>query len=71
MIWLDFRAEKLLVLNRNLQTPEIEDGVRVNIAPLQLNDLLAINVLAESDAKKAVEDLREWGRCRLFEILVA
>lgn len=40
--------------------PDIDDGVRANIAPLQLAGVLAAPVLAESDAKKAISDLKEW-----------
>jgi len=39
---------------------DINDGVRVNIAPLQLAGLLASDVLKEADAKKALADRARW-----------
>lgn len=64
---LEDRLEDLKELETKLDSliqsgydPEIDDGVRVNIAPLQLNGLLAANVLSDSDAKKAIQDLKEW-----------
>lgn len=40
--------------------PDINDGVRVNIAPLQKAGLLASDVLAKKDIDKAIEDRAEW-----------
>ncbi|NIM13882.1 MAG: BREX-1 system adenine-specific DNA-methyltransferase PglX [Candidatus Aminicenantes bacterium] len=40
--------------------PDINDGVRVNIAPLQKAGLLAADVLAKKDAAKAIDDRAEW-----------
>jgi hypothetical protein len=40
--------------------PDINDGVRVNIAPLQKAGLLAADVLAKKDLDKAIEDRGEW-----------
>jgi hypothetical protein len=40
--------------------PDISDGVRVNIAPLQRAGLLAADVLAPKDVEKAIADRAEW-----------
>jgi hypothetical protein len=40
--------------------PNLSDGVRVNIAPLQRVGLLAGNVLAPKDVEKAIADRSEW-----------
>ena len=40
--------------------PDINDGVRVNIAPLQQAGLLVLNVLAQKDVVKAIENRTEW-----------
>jgi hypothetical protein len=40
--------------------PDINDGVRVNIAPLQKAGVLARDVLAAKDVDKASEDRAEW-----------
>jgi hypothetical protein len=40
--------------------PDINDGVRVNIAPLQKSGLLAADVLAAKDLDKAISDRAEW-----------
>jgi hypothetical protein len=39
---------------------DINDGVRVNIAPLQLAGLLAGDVLKAADAKKSIADRARW-----------
>lgn len=39
---------------------DLNDGVRVNIAPVQLAGVLAANVLKEADAKKALVDRVRW-----------
>lgn len=39
---------------------DINDGVRVNIAPLQLAGLVAADVLRPADARKAVADRARW-----------
>lgn len=39
---------------------DLNDGVRVNIAPLQLAGVLASDVLKEADAKKALADRARW-----------
>ena len=40
--------------------PDLNDGVRVNVAPLQRAGLLAIEVLAAKDVEKAIADRAEW-----------
>lgn len=40
--------------------PDLNDGVRVNIAPLQRAGLLAADVLAAKDVDKAIADRAEW-----------
>ena len=44
----------------SLYAPDINDGVRVNIAPLQKAGLLAADVLAAKDLDKAIADRAEW-----------
>lgn len=43
-----------------LYYPDINDGVRVNIAPLQKAGLLAADVLAGKDVNKAISDRASW-----------
>lgn len=40
--------------------PDLNDGVRVNVAPLQKAGLLAADVLAAKDTEKAISDRAEW-----------
>ena len=40
--------------------PDLNDGVRVNIAPLQKAGLLAADVLNTKDVDKAIADRAEW-----------
>ena len=40
--------------------PDINDGVRVNIAPIQKAGLLHADVLDAKDADKAIADRAEW-----------
>ena len=40
--------------------PDLNDGVRVNIAPLQKAGLLAADVLAKKDLDQAIADRAEW-----------
>jgi hypothetical protein len=40
--------------------PDLNDGVRVNLAPLQRAGLLAADVLGAKDAEKSVADRAEW-----------
>ena len=41
-------------------TPDVNDGVRVNVAPLQKAGLLAGDVIAKKDVEKAIADRAEW-----------
>jgi SAM-dependent methyltransferase len=40
--------------------PDLNNGVRINVAPLQRAGLLAIDVLAAKDVEKAIADRAEW-----------
>jgi hypothetical protein len=40
--------------------PDLNDGVRVNVAPLQRAELLAVDVLAAKDVEKAIADRASW-----------
>ncbi len=51
--------EAFLVQERRYD-PDLNDGVRVNIAPLQRAGLLAADVLASKDIEKAIADRAEW-----------
>lgn len=48
------------IQQESLYAPDLNDGVRVNIAPLQWAGLLAADVLAAKDLDKAVADRAEW-----------
>ena len=48
------------VAQESLYAPDINDGVRVNIAPLEKADLLAAEVLASKDLEKAIADRAAW-----------
>lgn len=48
------------IAQESLYAPDINDGVRVNIAPLQKAGLLAADVLAKKDLDKAIADRAEW-----------
>jgi hypothetical protein len=48
------------IAHESLYAPDINDGVRVNIAPLQKAGLLAADVLAAKDLDKAIADRAEW-----------
>lgn len=49
-----------LVAQESAYAPDINDGVRVNIAPLQKAGLLAADVLAKKDIDKAIADRAAW-----------
>jgi hypothetical protein len=48
------------IAQESLYAPDINDGVRVNIAPLQRASILAADVLAAKDLDKAIADRAEW-----------
>lgn len=48
------------IAQESLYAPDINDGVRVNIAPLQKAGLLAVDVLAAKDVDKAISDRAHW-----------
>jgi hypothetical protein len=48
------------VAQESAYAPDINDGVRVNIAPLQKEGLLHADVLDFKDAEKAIADRAEW-----------
>ncbi|RLS73002.1 MAG: hypothetical protein DWH99_04680 [Planctomycetota bacterium] len=48
------------IAQESLYAPDINDGVRVNIAPLQKAGVLAADVLAPKDVDKAIADRAEW-----------
>jgi hypothetical protein len=49
-----------LIAQESAYHPDINDGVRVNIAPLQKAGLLAADVLAKKDLDKAIADRAQW-----------
>lgn len=48
------------LLQEQRYDPDINDGVRVNIAPLQKAGLLTADVIAKKDLEKAISDRAEW-----------
>jgi hypothetical protein len=48
------------IAQESAYAPDINDGVRVNIAPLQKAGLLHTDVLDSKDADKAIADRAEW-----------
>lgn len=48
------------VAQESAYIPDLNDGVRVNIAPLQKAGILAADVLAAKDVDKAIADRAEW-----------
>jgi hypothetical protein len=48
------------IAQESLYAPDINDGVRVNIAPLQKAGILAAEVLAAKDLDKAIADRADW-----------
>jgi len=51
---------EVLLRQEQSYIPDLNDGVRVNIAPLQKAGLLATKVLAKKDLDKAIADRAEW-----------
>ncbi len=49
-----------LIAQESAYAPDINDGVRVNIAPLQKAGLLAADVLAKKDLDKSIADRAQW-----------
>jgi len=63
------RTVREFIQQESLNHPDINDGVRVNIAPLQMAGLLTADVLAGKDVGKAIagraawrDDERRWSR---------
>jgi len=54
------RTVREFVQQESLYHPDINDGVRVNIAPLQDAGLLTADVLAGKDVGKAIADRAAW-----------
>jgi hypothetical protein len=54
------RTKADLIAQESAYAPDINDGVRVNIAPLQKAGLLAADVLAKRDIDKAIADRAQW-----------
>jgi len=52
-------TEELIVQEKRYD-PDLNDGVRVNVAPLQKSGLLSADVLAKKDLDKAISDRAEW-----------
>lgn len=48
------------IRQESLYAPDINDGVRVNIVPIQKAGLLAADVIATKDLDKAIADRAEW-----------
>ncbi len=48
------------IFQEGAYVPDINDGVRVNIAPLQQAGLLAADVLSKKDVPKAIADRAQW-----------
>ena len=53
-------SREALLRQEQSYLPDLNDGVRVNIAPLQKAGLLAADVLAAKDVDKAIADRAEW-----------
>jgi hypothetical protein len=54
------RTIREFVQQESLYHPDINDGVRVNIAPLQMAGLLTADVLVAKDVGKAIADRSAW-----------
>lgn len=53
-------TQESFLLQEQRYDPDINDGVRVNIAPLQKAGVLAAEVIAKKDVEKAISDRAEW-----------
>ncbi len=53
-------AQDAFLAQERRYDPDLNDGVRVNIAPFQRAGLLAADVLAAKDVEKAIADRAEW-----------
>jgi len=53
-------SREALLQQESRYFPDINDGVRVNIAPLQKAGLLAADVLNKKDVDKAIADRAQW-----------
>jgi len=53
-------SQEALLQQESRYFPDINDGVRVNIAPLQKAGLLAADVLSKKDLDKAIADRSQW-----------
>jgi hypothetical protein len=53
-------TEEEFYIQEKRYDPDINEGVRVNIAPLQIAGLLAADVLAKKDPEKSIQDRCEW-----------
>ena len=52
--------QDLFYIQEKAYNPDLNDGVRVNIAPLQKAGLLATEVLSKKDVDRAIRDRAEW-----------
>jgi len=52
--------EELFYIQEKAYNPDLNDGVRVNIAPLQKAGLLAADVLSKKDCDRAIADRAIW-----------
>ncbi len=53
-------SREALLSQERRYDPDLNDGVRINVAPLQRAGLLAADVLAAKDVEKAIADRAEW-----------
>jgi hypothetical protein len=55
-----FKCRCRVIHQEQAYDPDLNDGVRVNIAPLQKYGLLATDVLAQKDVDRAIDDRAVW-----------